>query len=182
MGYHTDFYGEFTINPALTGEHEKYLIAFSRTRRMARDPKVLASMSDPLREAVGLPIGYEGAFYVNSFYDESSYRGQGDDPSVLDHNSPPHGQPGLWCQWIPGLDADTLEWDQGEKFYFYIEWLVYMVNSFFNPWGYTLEGEVWWQGEEPDDFGKLICTPDAGKTSISVEWGQRSFSTQERVT
>jgi hypothetical protein len=48
-----------------------------------------------------------------------------------------------------------LEWDGGEKFYNYEEWLEYLIAHFFNRWGYTLSGCVRWSGEDTDDVGTL---------------------------
>jgi len=48
-----------------------------------------------------------------------------------------------------------LEWDRGEKFYDYAEWLKYLIDTFLTPWGIELSGEVTWQGEEVGDVGVL---------------------------
>jgi hypothetical protein len=45
-------------------EHVTYLKAFNGTRRMKRDAGKAARLGDPLREAVGLPVGREGAYFV----------------------------------------------------------------------------------------------------------------------
>jgi len=142
MGSHTDFAGEFGCTPTLSQAHAGYLRQFSRTRSMKRDPALAATLPDPLREAVGLSIGDEGAYFVGGL----GLRGQDADPSVTDHNTPPgqlsYGgvenefrdryeerqrrieagecQPGLWCQWIPSDDGTAIEWDGGEKFYEYV--------------------------------------------------------------
>jgi hypothetical protein len=160
MGYTTDFSGEFTVTPPLTPEHKAYLEKFAETRRMKRDEAVTASRPDPLREAVGLPIGREGGFFVN----EEGLCGQGKETDrhpredraeagILEYNQPPAGQPGLWCQWVPNEDGTAIVWDEGEKFYHYIEWLEYMIDKFLRPWGYTLNGSVNWFGESSDDRG-----------------------------
>lgn len=64
MGYTTAFDGYFTVSPAMRPEHVAYLNKFSETRRMKRDVTVLAAMPDPIREAVGLPLGDEGEYFV----------------------------------------------------------------------------------------------------------------------
>ena len=58
---------------------------------------------DPIREAAGLPVGKQGDFVVN----DTGGNIFGDDgaSSVTDHNRPPEGQPGLWCQWVPNEDG-----------------------------------------------------------------------------
>jgi hypothetical protein len=153
MGYTTDFSGEFLLNRPLEPKHKAYLEAFNGSRRMRRDAKKAAALPDPLREAVGLPIGPEGAYYVGSASDGDF--GQREDISVTDHNSPPSGQPGLWCQWIPNEEGTAIEWDGGEKFYDYIEWIKYLIEHFLKPWGYGLDGTVEWSGEDRDDMGEI---------------------------
>lgn len=153
MGYTTDFVGEFTITPALTQEQIAYLQLFNKTRRMCRSSSKASELPDPLREAVGLPIGDEAEFFVGG----TGWAGQNNDESVVEHNDPPKNQPGLWCQWTPSDDGTTLGWDGGEKFYDYVEWLAYIDENFLNRWGRTLSGIVSWQGEDIDDYGMITA-------------------------
>ena len=53
-------------------------------------------------------------------------------------------------------EENELEWDGGEKFYYYIEWLKYLIDKFFQPWGVILNGEIEWTGEDRDDLGKIV--------------------------
>lgn len=152
MGYTTDFDGQFKLDHALTPEHLEYLQAFSETRRMKRAAVLSVTRQDPLREAVGLPIGEDGAYFVGT--DRMEWNAA----DILNHNEPPAGQPGVWCKWIPTEDGLAIEWDRAEKFYDYVEWLAYLVEHFLKPWGYTLNGEVSWQGEDTDDFGILVVS------------------------
>ncbi len=64
-------------------------------------------------------------------------------------------QPGLWCQWTINEDGN-LAWDGGEKFYYYVEWLEYLIQHFFNPWGVLLNGTIEWSGEENSDMGQIV--------------------------
>lgn len=89
-------------------------------------------------------------------------------PGIVDHNTPPAGQPGLWCQWIPTEDGTGLVWNQAEKFYDATEWMQYLIDHFLAPnalaigkvpgivGGHTLSGLVQAQGEEPDDVWHLL--------------------------
>ena len=77
-------------------------------------------------------------------------------------------QPGLWCQWKPDDLGNQLVWDEGEKFYSYIEWLDYLLAHFLIPWGYTLNGEVTWTGEDPDDRGKIALVANKRLTYEAV--------------
>jgi hypothetical protein len=54
--------------------------------------------------------------------------------------------PATYCQWIPTEDGSGLEWDGAEKFYYYGEWLEYLIAHFLKPWGYTLNGTVQYDG------------------------------------
>jgi hypothetical protein len=156
MGYTTDFDGEFELDKPLSEEHLNYLNAFAYIRHMRRDPSKLINKEDLIRELVGLPLGEEGEFYVGSSADAGgNFKGQHVDDSVIDNNYPPKTQPGLWCQWIPTEDGESIEWDGGEKFYYYVEWLRYIIEKFLKPWGYILNGTVRWRGEGFDDIGVI---------------------------
>lgn len=152
MGYSTDFNGEFKLDKPLTQDQKKYLETFRDTRRMKRDSGVAESFSDPIRIAVGLPIGVEGEFFVGNTEDSGQVR----DKSVIDYNKPPSTQPSLWCQWVPNEEGTAIVWDESEKFYEYIDWIKYIIENFLKPWGYDVNGEMTWQGEDSDDFGKII--------------------------
>jgi len=163
MGYTTDFYGEFNLNKPLSNAHKAYLEAFAQTRRMTRDDKIASKMEDPIRIAAGLPVGIDGGYFVNGVGDF----GQDEDASVKNSNNPPAGQPGLWCQWVPSDDGTSIVWDQGEKFYNYVEWIEYLVERFLKPWGYVLNGEVEWQGEERDDRGMIAIENNVVKVKVA---------------
>jgi hypothetical protein len=141
------FWPLFGLKP----NHMAYLNLFSDTRRMKRDAKKAKELPDPVREAVGLPLGPEAAYFTGG----NGFKGQDEDSSILDYNRPPHGQPGLWCQWVPSEDGTAILWNGMEKFYNYTKWLEYLVKHFLQPWGYVLNGEVTWSGEEPEDTGVI---------------------------
>lgn len=168
MGYSTDFWGDFSVTPTLTPEHAEYLRAFSRTRRMKRNAIETEKRPDPVREAVGLPVGLHGGYFVG----EGGHAGQGayppGIPDVMDYNSPPPDQPGLWCQWVPNDGGTAIEWDEGEKFYEYVDWIRYLIRHFLGPWGYRLNGQVEWKGEDPTDLGRIsiydnVVSVDSGR-------------------
>lgn len=62
--------------------------------------------------------------------------------------------PGIWCQWT--IENGVLEWDEGEKFYNYVEWLKYLIDNFFEKWGIKLNGTIKWKGENMNDIGKIV--------------------------
>jgi hypothetical protein len=137
---------------------------------MKRDVQVLkvrakTTLRDPVREAVGLPLGTDGEYFVGN---DTAF-GQGDDESVVDHNQPPRTQPGLWCQWVPTKDGLGIEWDGGEKFYDYTEWLKYIIANFLELWGHTLSGSVIWQGEQTGDVGTIVVEDNVVKVLKGVQ-------------
>lgn len=152
MGYDTIFKGFFLFDRPLTQEQIDYLKKFSETRRTKRDPEIAKNMPDPLRLAVSLPIGEEAEYFVNG----KGCAGQDRDESTIDSNKPPGKQPQLWCQWEPNDKGTRLRWNKAEKFYAYIHWLIYMIDKFFIPWQYKLNGKVRYYGEGHGDTGVII--------------------------
>lgn len=60
-----------------------------------------------------------------------------------------------WCQWVPAADRVTIEWDGNDGFADYTTWLEYLVQNILAPRGYVVNGEVYWDGEGPEDVGLL---------------------------
>jgi hypothetical protein len=146
MGYTTNFRGALTLTPLPTKEQFFYIKSFSYTRKVRRDVK-------KLKDEFGGLFGLDGEYGIDGEY----YVGD-EDVAVIDINTPPITQPGLYCQWtLNEEDPDhiVLEWDGGEKFYNYIEWLKYLIENFFKRWGIKLNGAIEWRGEMWDDHGKI---------------------------
>jgi hypothetical protein len=150
------------ISPPLKEEHKKYLLAFNAVRHMALRDGV--KIPCPTREAAGLPD--EARFCVVDL-DHGNAR-------IADYNRPPEGVPGLWCGWTVSDDGKYLQWDGVEKFYNYVEWLGFMMETFLISWGYTLEGMIDWQGEDPDDTGHIVIDQNrlnpASKTALEAQY------------
>lgn len=147
MGYTTDFYGRFELNKELDEETFMFLKRFNETRRMKFDPKV-----------IGQEHGVDGEFFVGHHQDFSGFfagQVERDFDGLVEYNTPPRTQPGLWCQWVPSEDRKGIEWDGGEKFYHYTEWLQYIITNFLQPKGYILNGQVEWAGEDRRDNGVI---------------------------
>jgi len=160
MGYTTDFTGQFDLDKPLSEPHRQYLVAFNESRRMKRDPALAQALPDPIRDKVELPIGVDGGYFVGG----GEFRGQERDSSVLEYNHAPSGQPGLWCQWVPSEDGTAIVWDEGEKFYDYIGWIEYLIEHFLAPWGYVVNGQVDWSGEDSGDQGYITVKNNAVTT------------------
>lgn len=136
MGYTTDFEGTFKLNKRLDTETHMFLNKLNETRRMKRN-------------VTG--YGIDGEFFV----DGKGFAGQDQDSTIVDYNRPPKTQPSLWCQWRPTEDGMGIEWDGGEKFYNYVEWIEYIIQNVLAPKGYKLSGVVTWQGEDASDLGAI---------------------------
>ena len=170
MGYNTDFRGGLSISPEPSQEFTDYINEFSDIRHMAIDVDKMVEMfpeSKKLGRFFTDDFGTEGEFVVldldNTGYVLRAALDNKETP-VIDHNEPPKGVPGLWCQWV--IEDGELVWDGAEKFYNYIEWLEYMIVNFFKPAGYTLNGVIEWRGEDWDDTGKITVTDN----KIEVEY------------
>lgn len=151
MGYTTTFEGAFTLTPAANAEQILYINKFSETRRMKRSSETLQKLFDGNFGLEG-KYGTEGEYFIGG----SGFMGQDSDESVLDYNDPSKNQPGLWCKWVISPDGKTLYWSGSEKFYYYVEWLEYLIEHFFMPWKIVLNGEVSYQGENMEDYGVIF--------------------------
>ena len=153
MGYTTDFNGQFKINQPLDDDTYNLLVGLNNTRRMKRN--------------VSQTYGIEGEFYVEG----SGDFGQGNEDNIIEYNTPPKTQPGLWCNWVPTEGRNYIEWDGGEKFYNYIEWIEYLIEKILAPKNYILNGEVRWSGEDPSDNGVIIINNNTVKTKDNQYYG-----------
>ena len=138
MGYTITFHSAFVLDRELDDDTFTFLKKLNDTRRMKR--------------AVGPEYGVEGEFYV----DGGGMCGQAEESNIVDYNTPPSTQPGLWCQWVPTEDRRYIQWDGGEKFYNYVKWLQYIIDKILQPEGYVLNGQVAWVGEDSSDQGIMV--------------------------
>lgn len=63
--------------------------------------------------------------------------------------------PDSYNQWKPTKDGMALEWNGGEKFYEYVEWLEWLIDNYFKPKKIILNGVLRYQGEEIGDVGRI---------------------------
>lgn len=153
MGYTTDFSGQFDCSPALPEQLVKDINDYADTRHFKRH-------CDESK------YGVEGEMYIDR--DKRDIWGAStpgternvfsNDFEVKSYNEPAGGCPGLWCQWVATEDGEHIEWDGGEKFYNYVEWLKWIVEKFLKPNGIVINGEVKWQGEDEEDNGVIVAT------------------------
>lgn len=115
MGYSTTFTGHVTVTPPLNPHEVAYLKRFGGTRRMKRS---------------------NGPYYCGT-----GWWGQDHEPDIIDYSKAPDDQPGLWCQWLPSDDGARIEWDGGEKFYYAVDWMTYVIDTFLKP-GARLDAQL----------------------------------------
>lgn len=153
MGYTTDFTGHVTVTPPLNAAEASFLFAFADSRRMRRP---------------------EGPYSTKDY-------GYGDLPGN-DTNTPPEGQPSLWCNWGPTLDGAGIGWNGAEKFYNADAWMQYLIDHFLGAgaaaqglpgfehftFDHVVNGTISAQGEDPDDTWLLIVT-DNSVNRVEVE-------------
>lgn len=172
MGYQTWFTGGLEFDKPVSEEFANYINEFSNVRHMKRDPeKIMELCPDWEKYCFNGNLGPEGQYFIGERHIRNNSKLI--DTSILDGNRPPKTQPGLWCQWV--IEGNELVWDQGEKFYEYEEWLVYLIDNFIAPSGYKLNGEIQFQGEDEDDFG-TICVVD---NEVEVKYGMRIMDLSE---
>jgi len=167
MGYTTDFEGSLELKRPLSKKKRDYLNLINSTRRMNRDVNKLMELykgkhGNPFVKN-GTPeeiYGVDGEFFAR----DDGQCGQGGDASIVELNGAPATQPGLWCQWMISEDGKYLLWDGGEKFYEYVEWLKYIIEKFFIPWGVKASGTIEWFGESREDIGQIKVTKNVVKT------------------
>ena len=171
MGYTTWFDGTLQFNKPVTDELKNFINEFANIRHMKRDVEKIKELN-PNWNLYGYKgnLGNEGEYYIGG----SGLYGQDKDESVINGNYPPKGVPGLWCQWIINEDGE-LEWDGGEKFYEYVEWLEYLIYHFFEPEGYVLNGDISFNGEDDEDLG-IIHVVD---NEVNLEYGICVYSMED---
>ena len=104
---------------------------------------------------MGYTTYFKGSFYLNRKLDDKTEMVM----RIL-WNSRGNGtvQPASYCQWwyyINSRGDPVIEWDQNEKFYYYIPWITYIVDEILSPRNYSLTGTMEWTGEA-GDAGKIV--------------------------
>ncbi len=163
MSYWGWFTGELRLSRQLTQNEVAYLQAFFDTRRMKRDAGTAGRLPDPSREAVGLPIGEEAAYFVGATDHQEK------DVSVIDPNVPPLGQPSLWCHLEIADDGRSLFIEETDHLNpeQTAEWIQYVSEHFLNIWDIRLSGRMKWVGQDELDTGVIVVD----ENSVSAERG-----------
>jgi len=136
--------GAMYLRGQLTKAQSDYLYSFSARSHLRHDENYLGK--DPLREAVGLPLGVQGAYFTGTFIDRG---GPQYDEVVV-------GQPSEWCDIEYHKDLNALVWDGTSGGGYIRQWLEYIRDHFLNLWGYQIDGALYWRDNEKD-FGTIRC-------------------------
>lgn len=108
-------------------------------------------------------MGDEQNLHVfKSFMDELYDTRHGDDA----HEDP--GFPSFYCQWVFDDHTSTIQWDGGEKFYGYVEWMKIVCKKA-DHFGLVCNGKVRWQGENLADTG-VITVEDNIVSTGPLKW------------
>ncbi|KAL9647047.1 hypothetical protein ABK040_016522 [Willaertia magna] len=127
------------------------------------------------------PLDWQFEFFNDSsFCSSDSY-----DYLFSNYNSPPLCQPSLWCQWCYNKEENALEWDGIEKFYYYVDWIVYIINVILKPEDFIVNGKVNYIGEDTNDFGVIIVKDNVvydikQKTANEIDINNTTINFEEK--
>lgn len=76
--------------------------------------------------------------------------------------------PSSYCGWVISEDGQAIEHDGGEKFYGYVDWLKFIIDTHLKPNGHVVNGKVRWQGEEGDDSGVILVVNNEVKHAKDI--------------
>lgn len=172
MGYQTEFTGKFNFNEKITKDFMEYINRFAQTRRMERKNEEIKRIYPKWKElCFNGELGKQGEYFAPDTTD--NFAGQNQDTSIIHYNNPPCTQPGLWCDWaiFPAEEIEDknefsayLAWDKMEKFYYYVDWLKYLIKNFIEPSNLSITGAVLAVGEEDGDATYIIVDNNNVKT------------------
>ena len=146
-----DYEGLISLDRQLSEEHAAYLVAFTESRHMRRDPLgIVATYPDPIREKAGLPLGVDAGYFVGG---TTASEWNSPPPDWL---VPPAGQPENWCSVALSADSMGLEIAKQVSTKYVMEWLVYIIDHFLEPWGYIANGQMKWWGSSMGDTGIIV--------------------------
>lgn len=160
MGYSTEFIGKIKISPNLNEKDKEFLDKFFQIRHMKRDMSKLEGVKTEDIEK----FGKDGCFYLKDYdwSDFHSFSDMKDDKTIVNINDS-GDMPSLWCDLeIVVENGETfIQWNGNEKSYSINEdngWFTWLIDNFFKPNGYILNGEMTWQGEDDTDTGTITIT------------------------
>lgn len=76
--------------------------------------------------------------------------------------------PDWYCQWVVSLDWDWIIWDWWEKFYYYVERLEAIIDTYMKPWWINLNWQLRWSWNEVSDT--WIITVKNNEIKVQELW------------
>lgn len=71
---------------------------------------------------------------------------------------PKSDQPKGICYWVATPDNKSIKWSGIETFENFFDWLIYLIDKFFNVYGFKLNGTIRFVAKiDKEPFGDLIC-------------------------
>lgn len=161
------FKGGLSISPAPSEAFITYINRFAGKRHNTKDVEVLKTRPRERENTFFGDFGPDGIYYVGS------------NAETLDYNKPGKGCPGLYCQWI--ID-ETLQlvYDNSENFHHFEKWLNFLIEHFFEPMEYKLNGRIdFWidEIESCDEWGDITVI----NNKVTVHYGPLEEDREEII-
>ena len=151
------FQGAFQLSPALSAAQITYVQAFLSVQHGFWPLQYVQQQPDALREAVGLPLGEDAAFFVG----HSSNGLKGRNPFIDKHNmSPagPGGQPHCGsCPWQLSDDGTQILPDKKILAAMPLKWLGWLVTKLFSHWNIDIRGVASYDDPCTSQEGKVVA-------------------------
>ena len=151
------FQGAFNLTPALSAAQAAYLDAFLAVQHGFWPPEYIRQQPDLLRDAVGLPLGEDAAFYVG----HCSNGLKGRHPFIDKHRttSPgPGDQPHCGrCPWQLSSDQRQLLPSKKKLTTMPLKWLAWLVTYILAPWKINLTGLASYDDPCTSQEGRIVA-------------------------
>lgn len=144
------FKGKLCTDKPVNKELYEYINKFAKTTHVRRDPEILKQ--DPnWKECAFCGLG-EPTFGTK---DAAFFAGYND--TSIQYYIACETAPSKHCNWYM-TDLSSLEWNGASDNKNYFAWLDFLIQNFFKPCGYILNGSIHFSNNEDSaDFGCIVC-------------------------
>lgn len=131
----TEIYGYFDITPELTDYDKFYLLNFTKTKHIKRDPLILSDIYENRNGYNGF-YGEDGKYFINYVVNSNGksfgnyHNNINDNKSIIDDKVPPSKLPNIYCPWV--MDDNRLIPLRSNKHNRHFSWLRWLINEFFD--------------------------------------------------
>lgn len=151
------FQGSFNLTPGLSEAQASYLQAFLAVQHGFWPSEYVQQQADPLREAVGLPLGEDAAFYVGHY----SNGLKGRHPFINKHitiSPGPGDQPHCGnCPWQLSPDSSKLVPDKKKLAAMPLKWLGWLVSNILTTWKINVTGVASYDDPCTSQEGRVVA-------------------------